>query len=203
MSSLDKFFEPRVEVLPAEARRWETLSQGRPLTCEFIRRRQGLSWEPAKLQVSIPDGTPPVIEPPVLWELRLDDWLIARGAKAPTATNEAERFGFRLGWLLEPIEERYGGSYFNSALHAYLSDEFSSQPSVRHKLDAVHAYPDTTEDTRDCREQVEGVLVKVAHDLAGPLQYSRPLAERILADAIAYYLDDRFSITNRELLGFG
>jgi hypothetical protein len=203
MSSLDKFFEAPVEVLPAEARRWENLSQGHPLFCEFIRRRQGLSWEPAKFQISVPGATPPVIELPVLWELRLDDWLIARGAKAPTPSNEAERFGFRLGWLLEPIEERYGGSYFNSALYAYSSDKFSSKPSVRQKLDAVHAYPDTTDDTQDCMEQIEGVLVKVAHDLAGPLEYPRPVAETILADAVAYYLDDRFSITNRKLLGFG
>jgi len=197
---MDKFFEPHAEVLPVEARRWESLSEGRPLVCELIRRRQGLSWEPAKLQVSIPSATPPIIDLPVLWELRLDDWLIARGAKAPTPANEAERFGFRLASLLEPIEERYGGGYFNSALHAYLSKEFP-QPIVRQKLDAYR--PGVNENTSECMEQIEGVLVKIAHDLVGPLDYPREVAETVLAEAVAYYLDERFSITNRQLLGLG
>ncbi len=34
------------------------------------------------------------------------------------------------------------------------------------------------------------------------LGYSQPEAEEILVGGLAYYLDERFSITNRKLLGF-
>jgi len=37
--------------------------------------------------------------------------------------------------------------------------------------------------------------------LTRTLGYTRPDAEVILSDAIAYYLDDRFNISTRRLLG--
>jgi hypothetical protein len=43
---------------------------------------------------------------------------------------------------------------------------------------------------RTCRQQVSR------------LEYTAEEGKRILVAAIAYYLDDRFSITNRELLGW-
>lgn len=49
---------------------------------------------------------------------------------------------------------------------------------------------------------IEWRLQKCGSDLTQKLRYSREEAETILAGAIAYYLDERFSITNRELLGF-
>ena len=205
MASLDELFESgRPEAPPPEARRWELLSHGRPMVCEFLRRREGLSWDPARLQVSIPDAAAPIIELPVPWELRLDDWLIAHHAKAPSGKNESERFGFRLDALLEPIEQRYGGGFFNAVLLMYLNEKFAKQPSVREKLDAIHSYPPGDgESASACWQQIEEALATTARTLTGPLGYERPEAESILSDAIGYYLDDRFNISTRKLLGFG
>jgi hypothetical protein len=203
MSMLDELFEPRADVPPPEARRWELLSQGRPLVCELLRRRNGLSWEPARIQVSVPDASPPVIDLPVPWERRLDDWLLAHKAVAISPQNEAERFGFRFDSLFEPIEEKYGDGYFNAILVKYVDEKFGSQPSVREKLDAVHAYPPAaTKVARECWEQIEQIVAQSAQTLTGSLGYKRPGAEALLSDAIAYYLDDRFNISMRKLLGF-
>lgn len=203
MSTLDQLFEPRPDAPPPEARRWELLSQGRPIVCEFLRRRNGLSWEPARLQVSIPEASPPVIDLPVMWERRLDDWLLAHKATATSRKNEAERFGFRFDSLFEPIEEKYGDGYFNSVLVTYVNEKLGEQPSVREKLDSVYAYPlAVTNGARDCWEQIEQAVANSAQTLTGLLGYNRPVAETILSDAIAYYLDDRFNISTRKLLGF-
>ncbi|QTA91835.1 hypothetical protein [Desulfonema magnum] len=55
---------------------------------------------------------------------------------------------------------------------------------------------------RQTAEMIEWRLQKCGSDLTQKLNYTREEAETVLAGAIAYYLDERFSITNRELLGF-
>ena len=49
---------------------------------------------------------------------------------------------------------------------------------------------------------IENTLKEVARDLATDLGYERSEAKSILASAVAYYLDERFSVTNRRMLGF-
>jgi hypothetical protein len=203
MSALDGLFDSdEPEPVPPEARRWQLLSQGKPLVCEFLRRRDGLTWGPARLQVSIPTATPPVIELPVPWDLSLDNWLIEHKARAPSHTNEAERFGFRFNEVFQPIEQRYGDGYFNAVLVHYLRDTFVGQTRVMATLDEVHSYrPNESESAVDCRERIERVLAETAQTLTKTLGYQRPVAEQILSSAIAYYLDERFNISNRRFLG--
>lgn len=203
MSALDGLFESdEPKPVPPEARRWQLLGQGKPLICEFLRRRDGLTWGPARMQVSIPTATPPVIELPVPWDLDLDDWLIEHKAKAPSHANESERFGFRFHEVFEPIEQRYGGGYFNAVLVQYLRDTFAGQTPVMATLDEVHSYaPNESQSAVDCRERISGVLTETAQTLTRTLGYQRPVAEQILSNAISYYLDDRFNISNRRLLG--
>jgi len=55
---------------------------------------------------------------------------------------------------------------------------------------------------RQTAKMIKWRLQKCGSDLTQKLNYTREEAETILAGAIAYYLDERFSITNRELLGF-
>jgi len=54
----------------------------------------------------------------------------------------------------------------------------------------------------ECQSGIAGILQTVAQDLTIVLCYERPVAERIVGGTIAYYLDERFSVTNRRLLGF-
>jgi hypothetical protein len=206
MSLADELFGPEVgEPPPPEARRWEFfLERGVRPVCTFVRRRDGLGWTPARLVISYPGVAPTVPpDPPIAWDPRLERWLLDHKIKAVDAANEAERFGFGLEAQLEPIEVRYGSGYFNAVLVTYLREGgFVDQPAVREKLDAIHSYPPSAGQAReDCTAQIKAVLATNARRLAA-LGYDREAAIGILATAIAYYLDERFNIQTRALLGF-
>jgi hypothetical protein len=206
MSLADELFGPEVgEPPPPEARRWQSfLNNGVRPVCTFVRRREGLGWAPARLVISYVDVEPPVPpDPPIAWDPRLERWLLDHKIKAVDEKNEAERFGFGLEAQLEPIEVRYGSGYFNAVLATYLRESgFADQPVVREKLDAIHSYPPSAGPARDdCTAQIKAVLATNARRLA-TLGYDREAAIGILATAIAYYLDERFNIHTRALLGF-
>ena len=55
----------------------------------------------------------------------------------------------------------------------------------------------------DCREMIEEAISTSDRDLAQRLKYSDEEAIDILACALACYLDERYSITNRPMLGIG
>jgi len=48
---------------------------------------------------------------------------------------------------------------------------------------------------------IDGAIRGRARELNKRLDYSVPEAEQILAGAIAQYLDERFSVSNRKVLG--
>jgi hypothetical protein len=199
--ALEELFTTELDPTPPEARRWEAVANGRRMACELLRRRDGLSWEPARLQVSFPDTNLPP-EQPVPWDRELDDWLLSHAVRAVTPRNEAERFGYRLDALFEPVLDRYADGYFNSVLVTYLNEsELGTRAGIRAKLAAVHAQTlPPSREALDCRARIKQVLATTAQTL-GSLYGDRALAETILCDAIAYYLDDRFSISMRAALG--
>jgi hypothetical protein len=207
MGLADELFGPETaERSPPEAQRWEYfLAQGVRPVCMFVRRREGLGWMPARLVISYPDAKPPVApDPAIAWDQRLERWLLDHKVKALDTENEAERFGFGLEAQFEPIERRYGSGYFNAVLVGYLRESgFADQPAVCEKLGAIHTYPpSSTEAMMDCTAQIKAVLGANARTLES-LGYPRGTAIAILAKAIAHYLDERFNIHTRALLGIG
>jgi len=207
MSLADELFGAEIaERSPPEAQRWEHfLAQGVRPVCTFVRRREGLGWTPARLVISYPDAKPPVApDPAIAWDPRLERWLLDHKVKAVDAENEAERFGFGLEAQLEQIERRCGSGYFNSVLVGYLRDSgFVDQPAVREKLGAIHTYPPSkTAAMVDYTAQIKAALGATARTIES-LGYVRDTAIEILANAIAYYLDERFNIHTRALLGVG
>ena len=207
MSLADELFGPEaIEPSPPEAQRWEFfLARGVRPVCTFVRRREGLGWTPARLVISYPDAKPPVpSDPPIAWDPRLERWLLDHKIKAVDDENEAARFGFGLEAQFEPIEVRYGSGYFNAVLVSYLHESgFADQAVVREKLEAIHSYPPSVSQAReDCTAQIKAILAANARRLEA-LGYGREAAIRILAKAIAHYLDERFNIHTRALLGFG
>lgn len=163
MSLADELFGPELaDRSPPEAQRWEFfLAQGVRPVCTFVRRREGLSWTPARIVISYPDAQPPVApDPPIVWDQRLERWLLDHKVKAVDAENEAQRFGFGLEAQFEPIERRPGSGYFNAVLVRYLHESgFYAQPAVRQKLDAIHTYPPSaTEAMLDTIAQIKAVL---------------------------------------------
>ncbi len=206
MDIADELFGPgTVDVTPPEARRWEHfLARGIQPVCTFVRRRDGLAWTPASIVISYPGAEPPVPpDPPVPWNEDLERWLLDHKIKAENETNEAQRFGFALEAAFEPIERRCGSGYFNSILVQYLRNAgLADRPAVREKLSKVHAIPPhQSEAMENFTAQTKAVLAANARALEA-LGYERHVAIEILANALAYYLDDRFNIHTRTLLGF-
>lgn len=207
--ALDKYFRrPAAHEAPPEAQRW----QDRGLTlkrCTFVRERDGLAFRPAKLVLDfIPRISDTVhgVHEVKLWNARLNQWLMEQGpsGRAVTIENEGERFGFLLRERFAPVEQRYGDGFFNSVLLRDLRDdpELASRPLVKRALARVSA-PKPTRGTaeQDCSRMVQEVLGSCGAELIELLKYKKDRAATILCRAIAYFLDERFSITNSHILG--
>jgi hypothetical protein len=73
---------------------------------------------------------------------------------------------------------------------------------VQEVLSEIQEYkPNPGATYADCRDRIKAVIAHCGHYLIDSLKYERPLAEEILEGALAYYLDERFSVTNRQILG--
>lgn len=206
MSSIDGLFlgEPQRRLHPC-LKAWK----GRGLErIAFKRPRDGVFFEPARIFAYGPTSpVDPSFRPEIdstLWERELHEDLVAEGVRSISPHNESLRFGYALRALFEPIEARYGDGFFSASLLHYLQ-EAGLAPS---RFEALHPYVpggrlQSGVESDDCREAIEQQLQLVAHDLTDRLRYPIEEAKTILVDALFCYLDDRFSITSRKLLGFG
>ena len=206
--NIDALFDPPKKELPPEVARLEDLRQIHPdgqLLCEFVRKREGLGFGPARFVIRFVDPKVQVPREIVGWSLRVDGWLIEKQVRAMSEANEAERFGFAFNERFEDVEGDFGSGFFNAVFFQYVSQsELASQdPHLQEVMDAVHSYnPSQGESAERCRKDIHNVLVECADALRSRLKYDKPVAVRILASAIAYYLDERFNVSNRRFLGF-
>jgi hypothetical protein len=201
--NVDELFDPPEHELAPEVARLEDLRRvhGGPIGCEFARRREGLGFGPARFVIRFTSQLPREI---VSWSLDVDDWLIQHGVRAIREENEAERFGFAFNERFEDVEASVGSGFFNAVFFQYLREsELAGMGPLREMMDAVHSYnPSEGWSADDSRKRIKNVLMECADALRKHLRYEKPVAVRILAGAIAYYLDERFNVSNRRFLGF-
>lgn len=100
-------------------------------------------------------------------------------------------------------EMRYGDGYFSSVLVEVLRDsDLAREQNISDVLRFVSVHPPAASPSRDdCAENIKAVLGRVAQLLVGPLKYPQGEARTVVAESLAYYLDERFSITSGRLLG--
>lgn len=209
MTVASKYLHPKNRAPHPVLRRWN-FKKERPgvarLECELQREKNGLTFEPAVLNVYFLNSDGKDVEAPDAepWDVELDEWLLEQGARSTSAAKEAERFGFGLADRLSRAEDRFGDGFFNAVLRAYLpkSDLGTLEPVAR-MLKHIHEnMPQRGDAWHDCQQMIEEAITSVGVDLTTRLQYSDDEATRILGNAIAYYLDERFSVGNRRMLGF-
>jgi hypothetical protein len=137
------------------------------------------------------------------WEPQLALTMAERGWRAPDLANEAVRFGLLLKTLFSPSEMRYGDGYFSAVLIDVLRDsEFAREQKVSEVLPFISVPPPKPSPSRDdCAENIKAVLSRVAQLLVDPLKYPHGEAKAVVAESLAYFLDERFSITSGRLLG--
>jgi hypothetical protein len=175
--------------------------------CEVRRPRDLIGYKPAKLYVHFfaPGGSELLCDE-ADWDDELNAGLIEMGVKAIDDENEAQRFSLGLRAALRPAERRYGDGFFNAVLVEWVRDSpFAEVELVREILPHVHAnrpYRGHGTSYEECRELVETAIRAGALELTEGLHYPRGEAERILAGAIAQYLDERFSVSVGRAMGW-
>lgn len=173
---------------------------------EVVRPRTPLGHKPARLHLHFyaQSGGEMDRPHPEEWDDDLNTALIRSRIKAISVENEKVRFALGLRAALEGAEDRFGDGYYNGVLvHHILSSSFKDYPAVAEVLSHVYR-SDIDPAFRtyfECRDMIDGAIRGRAKELTKSLGYGIPEAEDILATAVAQYLDERFSVTNRRLLG--
>jgi hypothetical protein len=137
------------------------------------------------------------------WDDDLNDGLARLGIRSETVENEKDRFALALRASFRRPESRFGDGYFNSVLVEFvLGSDFHDHAEVAGVLRHIsHVTPHQGQGYADCRDMIEYAIRKRGMELTKWLNYEVPQAADILAGALARYLDERFSVTNRRLLG--
>jgi len=145
----------------------------------------------------------PVVSDAEPWEPQLALATVERGWRAPSTDNEVVRFGLLLKTFFSQPEMRYGDGYFSSVLVDVLRDsDLARDRSISEILGYVSVPPPASSASRDdCAENIKAVLGRVAQLLVGPLKYTEVEAKAVVAGCLAYFLDERFSISSGRLLG--
>jgi hypothetical protein len=204
MSGLEDLFT-KAKLDHPKLRAWSAdLAAGAAASLEVRRARDGITVGPPILHIELtwPDGR--VQSDHAEWELGLDEALVERGIRARTLSAEAERTCVRMKGLFRPIAIRYGDHYFNSVLVAVLHEmNVSKSVEVQDILDQISVdTPHKGTLFEDCREDIIAVLADVLGSLHEALMYSKDESIDIVTAALVRFLDDRFSVTSRQILGW-
>jgi hypothetical protein len=190
-------------------RKWESRYKASgviKIQCKFWRERDGLTFRPAELYVRFvgDDGQDRAEPDDRLWDRRLDAWLVERGARAESIENEVERFGYALQERFSEAIDQVGDGYFNAVLAEFLRhEELGKLPAVAEQLkELAKNAPYESKSRGDCRAMIEASIQSAGRDLTERLKYVDDEATVILDGALAYYLDERFGLTNQRMLGF-
>jgi len=173
---------------------------------QIIRPRAALGFEPAQLSLQFFNKQGQMYDYKTeAWDAELNDTLLDRKIPAIDESNEIQRFGLGLAAALQHAENRYGDGFFNAVLMLVVEQSpFAEMAPVRE----VSQYIFTNEPYRgghsadDCGAMIQATLQDRWRELRTQLGYDEVEAERILAEALAYYLDERFGVTDGRRLGW-
>jgi len=173
---------------------------------EILRPRAALGFEPARLSLQFFNQQGEIYdyktEP---WDTELNSSLLDRKILAINESNESQRFGLGLGAAFESAESRYSDGFFSAVLMLFVDQSpFAAMEPVQE----LRPYISTNKpyegghSAEDCSVMIQAALQDRWLELRRKLDYSQQDAEGILAGALAYYLDERFSITDGRKLGW-
>lgn len=209
MSGLDAYFNDDQDWAGHPKLRFWTNERNRPEVAEarfeLDRPRHGLAFRPAKITMHFYDRAGHEVRcDSEDWDDDLNAGLVRLGIQAVSPENEQERFALALRTAFRRPVYRLGEGYFNSVLITHLqSSPFTGHSAIAEVLGQVIVSPPEMPSTayRDCSEMIDLAIKGRARELLNDLHYPRDQAEEVLAGALAHYLDERFSVTNRRHLG--
>ena len=200
MSKLDSFFSMPAATYHHPLLRFLEMNKPDRVSVDVVRPKDVLGYKSAKLFLNWTKND--LEQPPVEygWDDELNGALIQRGIRAVSPDAEKVRFGLVLRHAFKRPESRFGDGFFNSVLAIVVRESgFPDFPEVAGILKQVSTNQPHMEGNwyPDCRQMIEGILGAQATELVSSLQYSQDDAKSILAGAVARYLDERFSVTDR------
>ncbi len=138
------------------------------------------------------------------WDDELNAGLVELKVRAVNPANEAERFALGLRAALRKAEREFGDGYFNGVLHELVTEsDLTRDPEIHEIIKYAHATsPHRGSRSYDnCREMIAIGIAGRKAELERSLGYEPTEARKILVNALARYLDDRFSVSNLKRLG--
>jgi hypothetical protein len=211
MSDLDSYFKiDKSERDSHPLIRLLDMHQGKPefgaAKVKVIRPRSALGFDPAELSLLFFNKQDQMYDRRTEdWDADLNDALVHRKIRAIDGSNEIQRFGLGLGAALQHPESRYGDGFFSAVLMLVVDQSpFAEMRPVRE----LRPYISTNKPNErgrsadDCSVMIQAVLQDRWLELRRELDYDNTDAERILAGALADYLDERFGITDGRKLGW-
>jgi hypothetical protein len=207
MTTLDDLFAKPRQYDHPKLRSWLSYRSSpdtRTSHLEFQREREGLMFKPARLYFTVEwKNVARLMVDSEPWDDAFNDGLLEHKFRARDAENESERFGYMLVGKMQPLVNRFNDGFFNAVLVRYLNDNgYSRIPQVAAQLAKISTdSPHQGDSLVDCQQRLDSVLSWCAEQLVR-LDYTAGEGISILSAALAYYLDERFSLTSRELLGW-
>lgn len=173
---------------------------------EVSRTKDVLGFKPAKLYLHLLDGAGQDVRPYQKedWDEVLNTALVKRGIQAVSVDDEKVRFTLGLRAALQAPETRFGDGYYNAVLvHHIANSPFARRQAVKSVLDHVYrnGIDSSFKTYAECRDLIDAAIRGRAMELVENLGYEVLVAAEILAAAVGQYLDERFSVTNRRIMG--
>ncbi len=187
-----------------------TLRQSKPdfgaARVVILRPRAALGFEPARLTLEFLDNRgSPIDYKTEEWDPGLNGALVRREIRALDEANEITRFGLALAAAFEEAESRYGDGFFNAVLMQVVDKSpFAGKAVIndlRPHISTNRPYQGG-HSAEDCAVMIQSALQDRWFELRRNLGYEKDAADRIMAGALASYLDDRFTVTDRRKLGW-
>jgi hypothetical protein len=206
MTNLDDYFTKPTDSQHPRLRNWKArLSEpGTSATLEVYRPETEFGALQPEMNLQFTKDQKPQPLETLPWNDDLNVGLIQLGVRAVNQEQEAERFALGLRGALRKAEREFGDGYFNAVLLEFIKDsDFTNYNELAEVLRHAYAIPPYKEGRAYtlCREMIDGAIGERAHELTELLNYPQEEAKRILVSALARYLDQRFSVSNRRRMG--
>lgn len=173
-------------------------------TITVKRDKDLIGYKPAQLYLSFKKNGTAIPPQPYPWDPDLNDALVKRGIKAETSENEQLRFALSLRAKLNTTVSRFGDGFYNAVLVDCIKqlnlDQFPDVADILQDVLALKASRDGAAYS-DCVRSITAIFATSGQELLN-LGYSQSDAETVLAGAVAKYLDERFTVTDRRRLGW-
>ncbi len=205
MSELDKMLEaPREAALPPLVRYCKSrLEAGDRIEVELYRpdTTDGLSrtdlvihrWEQGVEQEA----------QQVEWDDGVNAGLVDLGIRAINVEQEGERFALALRTVLRKVERRYGDGYLNAVLLDLIDEsDLSKNGAIADVRQHIRTgRPERSRIYSACRELIANEIGGRAVELRDKLKYTPEEVKAVMMQALAIYLDERFSVSSRRRFG--